>query len=39
MFNDPRNGNLADGQIRLWYKLKEDRDAPKMAAMQALPSD
>ncbi len=22
MFNDPRNGNLADGEIKLWYKTR-----------------
>ncbi len=24
LFNDPRNGALSDGQIWLWYKLKDD---------------
>ena len=24
MFNNPRNGNLADAQIRLWYKMRDD---------------
>jgi hypothetical protein len=23
LFNDPRNGSLSDGAIRLWYKMKE----------------
>ena len=22
MFNDPRNGNLADGEVKLWYKTR-----------------
>lgn len=25
MFNDPRNGNLSDADIRLWYKMREDQ--------------
>jgi hypothetical protein len=24
MFNDPRNGNLSEADIRLWYKMRED---------------
>ncbi|MBI4025783.1 MAG: BatA domain-containing protein [Verrucomicrobia bacterium] len=24
LFNDPRNGNLADAQVRLWYRIKEE---------------
>lgn len=24
LFNDPRNGSLSDGQIWLWYRMKED---------------
>jgi hypothetical protein len=24
MFNDPRNGNLSEADIRLWYKMKEE---------------
>jgi hypothetical protein len=24
VFNDPRNGNLSDGQIWLWYRMRED---------------
>ncbi|HLF94080.1 MAG TPA: BatA domain-containing protein [Planctomycetota bacterium] len=24
MFNDPRNGNLADAQVWLWYKMRAD---------------
>lgn len=25
MFNDPRNGNLSEADIRLWYKMREDQ--------------
>ncbi len=24
MFNDPRNGNLSDAQVRLWYRLRDE---------------
>lgn len=34
MFNDPRNGNLSDAQIWLWYKMRED--APARAAERGL---
>jgi hypothetical protein len=27
VFNDPRNGNLSDGQIWLWYRMREDLPA------------
>jgi hypothetical protein len=39
MFNDPRNGNLADGQVRLWYKFREEsaegKEAPAKSAVLA----
>jgi hypothetical protein len=41
MFNDPRNGNLSDAQIWLWYRMRADasalRDAdPSLAVLAKL---
>lgn len=31
MFNDPRNGNLSDAEIWLWYKLRDETQGGKAA--------
>jgi hypothetical protein len=28
LFNDPRNGSMADGAVRLWFKMKEGQSGP-----------
>lgn len=29
LFNDPRNGNLSDAEIWLWYKMRDETQAPR----------
>jgi hypothetical protein len=36
MFNDPRNGNLSDADIRLWYKMREDTSRTGDAGITVL---
>ncbi len=37
LFNDPRNGSLADGKVRTWYKLDEsDASAPGVSVTARL---
>lgn len=31
MFNDPRNGNLSDAQVWLWYRMREEASAARAA--------
>jgi hypothetical protein len=37
MFNDPRNGNLSDAQVWLWYRMRELAD-PALTVMAKLDS-
>ncbi|HZE97818.1 MAG TPA: VWA domain-containing protein [Planctomycetota bacterium] len=36
MFNDPRNGNLAEADIRLWYKMREETGKPGESGITVL---
>lgn len=36
LFNDPRNGSLGDGAIRLWYKMKESSASLTAEAPETL---
>jgi hypothetical protein len=36
MFNDPRNGNLSEADIRLWYKMREETGKPGESAVTVL---
>jgi len=36
MFNDPRNGNLAEADIRLWYKMREESGKPGESGVTVL---
>jgi hypothetical protein len=36
MFNDPRNGNLSEADIRLWYKMREESGKPGDSGVTVL---
>ena len=36
MFNDPRNGNLSEADIRLWYKMREETGKPGESGVTVL---
>jgi hypothetical protein len=36
LFNDPRNGSLADCAVKLWFKMKEQAGAPVASAPNTL---
>lgn len=36
LFNDPRNGNLSDGEIKLWYRTVEKTNDASVAVMARL---
>lgn len=38
MFNDPRNGNLADGAVKLWYKTREKTNDATITILARLDS-
>ena len=38
LFNDPRNGNLSDSAIKLWFKLQESQKATDVVTLARLES-
>ena len=38
LFNDPRNGNLSDSAIKLWFKLQESQKATEVVTLARLES-
>ena len=38
LFNDPRNGNLSDSAIKLWFKLQEPKGAADLITLARLES-
>jgi hypothetical protein len=38
LFNDPRNGNLSDSAIKIWFKLQETSNAADIVTLARLES-